>query len=216
MKVIQTIISKSIFSIFSVVLVFGTATSHAQNFKEGDDYVTLQGDATILPDGRVEVIEFFWFGCPTCFRFEPVLHGWQKPDTINFVTVPGILNRSSEFHAHAYYAMELLNLQGQLMTPFYDELHVKRNRINTVEDFEAWANTQPGIDAAKLAGTVNSFAARTKVAQADVLANKYDITGVPTLVVGGKYRTSPAMADSFARALQVVEYLVAKVLAEQS
>ena len=216
MKVIQTIISKSIFSIFAVVLVFGTATSHAQNFKEGDDYVTLQGDATILPDGRVEVIEFFWFGCPTCFRFEPVLHGWQKPDTINFVTVPGILNRSSEFHAHAYYAMELLNLQGQLMTPFYDELHVKRNRINTVEDFEAWANTQPGIDAAKLAGTVNSFAARTKVAQADVLANKYDITGVPTLVVGGKYRTSPAMADSFARALQVVEYLVAKVLAEQS
>ena len=216
MKVIQTIISKSIFSIFAVVLVFGTATSHAQNFKEGDDYVTLQGDATILPDGRVEVIEFFWFGCPTCFRFEPVLHGWQKPDTIYFVTVPGILNRSSEFHAHAYYAMELLNLQGQLMTPFYDELHVKRNRINTVEDFEAWANTQPGIDAAKLAGTVNSFAARTKVAQADVLANKYDITGVPTLVVGGKYRTSPAMADSFARALQVVEYLVAKVLAEQS
>ena len=216
MKVIQTIISKSIFSIFAIVLVFGTATSHAQNFKEGDDYVTLQGDATILPDGRVEVIEFFWFGCPTCFRFEPVLHGWQKPDTINFVTVPGILNRSSEFHAHAYYAMELLNLQGQLMTPFYDELHVKRNRINTVEDFEAWANTQPGIDAAKLAGTVNSFAARTKVAQADVLANKYGITGVPTLVVGGKYRTSPAMADSFARALQVVEYLVAKVLAEQS
>ena len=216
MKVIQTIISKSIFSIFAIVLVFGTATSHAQNFKEGDDYVTLQGDATILPDGRVEVIEFFWFGCPTCFRFEPVLHGWQKPDTINFVTVPGILNRSSEFHAHAYYAMELLNLQGQLMTPFYDELHVKRNRINTVEDFEAWANTQPGIDAAKLSGTVNSFAARTKVAQADVLANKYGITGVPTLVVGGKYRTSPAMADSFARALQVVEYLVAKVLAEQS
>ena len=216
MKVIQTIISKSIFSIFAIVLVFGTATSHAQNFKEGDDYVTLQGDATILPDGRVEVIEFFWFGCPTCFRFEPVLHGWQKPDTINFVTVPGILNRSSEFHAHAYYAMELLNLQGQLMTPFYDELHVKRNRINTVEDFEAWANTQPDVDAAKLAGTVNSFAARTKVAQADVLASKYGITGVPTLVVGGKYRTSPAMADSFARALQVVEYLVAKVLAEQS
>ena len=216
MKVIQTIISKSIISIFAIVLVFGTATSHAQNFKEGDDYVTLQGDATILPDGRVEVIEFFWFGCPTCFRFEPVLHGWQKPDTINFVTVPGILNRSSEFHAHAYYAMELLNLQGQLMTPFYDELHVKRNRINTVEDFEAWANTQPDVDAAKLAGTVNSFAARTKVAQADVLANKYGITGVPTLVVGGKYRTSPAMADSFARALQVVEYLVAKVLAEQS
>ncbi len=215
MKFIHTLIKSSLFVIFFGILLVGTATVHAQNFKEGDDYVSLQGDATILPDGKVEVIEFFWFGCPTCFRFEPVIHAWEKPTTVHFKTVPAVLNRSSEFHAHAYYAMELLNLDSQLMTPFYDELHVKKNRVRTVEELEQWATTQPGIDAAKLAGTAHSFAARTKVAQADLLANKYGITGVPTLVVAGKYRTSPAMADSFARALQVVEFLAAKVLAEQ-
>lgn len=215
MKLIHSIVNSSLFLIITAALVFSVSIAHAQTFKEGEDFVSLQGDATILPDGKVEVIEFFWFGCPTCFRFEPALHAWEKPTTIQFKTIPAILNRSSEFHAHAFYAMELLNLEAQLMTPFYDELHVKRNRVRTVEEFEAWAMTQPGVDAAKLASTAHSFAARTKVAQADLLANKYGITGVPTLVVGGKYRTSPAMAESFERVLHVVEFLVAKVLAEQ-
>jgi len=208
-------VSRAIGSMVVTVLLFSASFSHAQNFKEGADYVSLSRDAVILPDGRVEVIEFFWFGCPTCFRFEPVLHAWDKPDTVHFVTVPGVLNRTSQFHAHVYYAMELLSLEGQLMTPFYDELHVKGNRVQTVEALEQWAATQPDVDAAKLAGTVQSFAARTKVAQADVLANQYGITGVPSLVIGGKYRTSPAMADSFARSLEVVEYLVNRILTEQ-
>ncbi len=201
--------------IIAAALVLTAPITYGQSFVEGEDYVTLQGDAVILPDGRVEVIEFFWFGCPTCFRFEPILLAWDKPGTISFKTVPAILNRASEFHAHAYYAMELLNLQNQLMQPFYDELHVKRNRVVNAEDFEAWASTQSGVDAATLATTTHSFAAMTKVRQANLLAEKYRISGVPTMVVGGKYRTSPAMADSFIHTLEIVEFLVEKVLAGQ-
>ncbi len=200
--------------IVAAALVLTAPLAYGQSFVESEDYVTLQGDAVVLPDGRVEVIEFFWFGCPTCFRFEPILLAWDRPETISFKTVPAILNRASEFHAHAYYAMELLNLEGQLMQPFYDELHVKRNRVVNTEDFEAWASTQSGVDAAKLASTTHSFAAMTKVRQADLLAEKYNISGVPTIVVGGKYRTSPAMADSFIHTLEIVEFLVEKVLAE--
>ena len=201
--------------IIAAALILTAPITYGQSFVEGEDYVTLQGDAVILPDGRVEVIEFFWFGCPTCFRFEPILLAWDKPETISFKTVPAILNRVSEFHAHAYYAMELLNLQDQLMQPFYDELHVKRNRVVNAEDFEAWASTQSGADAAKLATTTHSFAAMTKVRQANLLAEKYKISGVPTMVVGGKYRTSPAMADSFIHTLEIVEFLVEKVLVGQ-
>ena len=201
--------------IIAAALILTSPLAYGQSFVEGEDYVTLQGDAVVLPDGRVEVIEFFWFGCPTCYRFEPILLAWDKPETISFKTVPAILNRASEFHAHAYYAMELLNLEGQLMQPFYDELHVKRNRVVNAEDFEAWASTQSGVDAAKLATTTHSFAAMTKVRQADLLAEKYSISGVPTIVVGGKYRTSPALADSFIHTLEIVEFLVEKVLAGQ-
>ena len=201
--------------IFAAALVLTAPITYGQSFVEGEHYVTLQGDADILPDGRVEVIEFFWFGCPTCFRFDPILRAWDRPATISSKAVPVILNRASEFHARAYYAMELLNLQNQLMQNFYDELHVKRNRVVNAEDFEAWASTQPGVDAAKLAKTAHSFAAMTKVKQADLLAEKYRISGVPTIVVGGKYRTSPAMAESFVHALEIAEFLVDKVLAGQ-
>ena len=197
-----------------VTLLVG-AVAQGQDFTEGKDYVTLTGEATILPDGRIEVIEFFWFGCPSCFRFESTLVAWQKPETVNFINVPTVWNRSTEFHAHVYYSMELLGLNDELMQPFYDELHVKRNKINNLEDFEQWASAQPGIDAGKLTSTVLSFGTRTKVAQADLLANQYGVTGVPTLVVAGKYRTSPSMVGSAVRALDVVEYLVNRVLSEQ-
>ncbi len=216
MKFIRLTRSRGIVGLtLAAALMLTAALAQAQSFKEGEDYVTLEGDAVVLPDGRVEVIEFFWFGCPTCFNFEPFLLAWQKPDTVQFVTVPAELHRTSGFHALVYYSMELLNLEGQLMAPFYDALHVKRTKVRNVEEFESWASTQPGVDAAKLAGTVHSFAARTKLAQAKHLASKYQITGVPTLVVGGKYRTSPAMAQSFPGTIEVVEYLVEKVLAEQ-
>ncbi len=215
MKYFKSAITHLTWVAFAAAFMLSSPPTKAQSFKEGEDYVTLQGDGVVLPDGRIEVIEFFWFGCPSCFRFETVLHAWQKPDTIHFVTVPAVLNRTAEFHAHVYYAMELLNLEQQLMAPFYDELHIKRNRVRNAEELETWAATQPGIDAEKIVGTVNSFAARTKVSQADLFANQFGVSSVPNLVVGRKYRTSPSMAGSFARSLQVVEHLVEKILAEQ-
>ena len=214
MKLGKFTATKLICLIFAMTLLAGLP-AQAQNFREGVDYFTLSGDATVRPDGRVEVIEFFWFGCPSCFAFEPLLLAWQKPDSVHFVTIPTILNRVSEFHAHAYYAMELTSLNQQLMQPFYDELHVRKSRIVNADTFQEWAAAQPGVDAELLTGTIYSFAAQTRVSQANLLADKYGITGVPTLVIGGKYKTSPATAGSGARSLQVVEYLVQRVLAEQ-
>lgn len=201
-------------SVFFTVALFSYSV-YAQEFREGVDYHTLSGDPVILNDERVEVIEFFWFGCPSCFRFEQFLLAWDKPETIHFVNVPALLNRSAEFHAIAYYALELMGLKEQLMQSFYDEIHVKKNRLVGVEALEKWASNQPGVDAVNLVKTTSSFAAITKLSQAKLLANKYNISSVPTLVVAGKYRTSPAMAGSGPRSLQVVEFLAKKALAEK-
>ncbi len=208
-------ISAAIVCLFVATAIFIASAARAQDYQEGVDYITLSGDATVLPDGKVEVLEFFWFGCPSCFRFEPYLLAWQKPETIRLANVPAVWNRNTEFHAHVYYAMELLNLNGDLMQPFYDELHVRGSRIYSVEDFEAWASTQPGVDAGVLASSVHSFGTITKVSQAELLADTYGVTGVPTLVVAGKYRTSPSMAGSSTRVLEIVEYLANRVLAAQ-
>ncbi len=198
-------------------IAFGVSSlSHAQEFAEGVDYISLPGEAQVQADGRVEVVEFFWFGCPSCFRFEPYLVSWEIPETINFVNVPATFSAVWEFHAHAYYAMELLDLKDELMQKFYDELHVNKSRIRRGEDFANWAATQADVDPEQVVATLNSFAAKSKVSQASHLASKYKITGVPTLVVAGKYKTSPSMVQSEAKALRVVEYLAEKVRSAQT
>ena len=204
------------FAIIVSVLLFLVSPLHAEEFEEGVDYETLPGEVKVQEDGRVEVIEFFWFGCPSCYRFEPHLVAWQIPETIDFKNVPAILTNGWLFHAHVYYAIELLGLKEELMQKFYDELHIKRTRITGDEQFEQWASSQERVDASNLIQNLYSFATVVKLAQAEKLAKDYNITSVPTLIVGGKYKTSPSMARSEKRALQIVEYLADRILLEQS
>ena len=203
------------FAITLSVLLFLVGPLHAEQFEEGVDYETLPGEVKVQADGRVEVIEFFWFGCPSCYRFEPHLVAWQIPETIDFKNVPAVLTNNWLFHAHVYYAMELLGLKKELMQKFYDELHIERTRISSAEQFEQWASSQEGIDVSKLTQNLYSFATVVHIAQAEKLAKDYNITSVPTLIVGGKYKTSPSMARSEKRALQIVEYLADRILLEQ-
>ena len=203
------------FAITLSVILFLVGPLHAEQFEEGVDYETLPGEVKVQADGRVEVIEFFWFGCPSCYRFEPHLVAWQIPETIDFKNVPAVLTNNWLFHAHVYYAMELLGLKKELMQKFYDELHIERTRIFSAEQFEQWASSQEGIDVSKLTQNLYSFATVVQIAQAEKLAKDYNITSVPTLIVGGKYKTSPSMARSEKRALQIVEYLADRILLEQ-
>ena len=203
------------FAITLSVLLFLVGPLHAEQFEEGVDYETLPGEVKVQADGRVEVIEFFWFGCPSCYRFEPHLVAWQIPETIDFKNVPAVLTNNWLFHAHVYYAMELLGLKKELMQKFYDELHIERTRISSAEQFEQWASSQEGIDVSKLTQNLYSFATVVHIAQAEKLAKDYNITSVPTLIVGGKYKASPSMARSEKRALQIVEYLADRILLEQ-
>ena len=203
------------FAITLSVLLFLVGPLHAEQFEEGVDYETLPGEVKVQADGRVEVIEFFWFGCPSCYRFEPHLVAWEIPETIDFKNVPAVLTNNWLFHAHVYYAMELLGLKKELMQKFYDELHIERTRISSAEQFEQWASSQEGIDVSKLTQNLYSFATVVHIAQAEKLAKDYKITSVPTLIVGGKYKTSPSMARSEKRTLQIVEYLADRILLEQ-
>ena len=152
---------------------------------------------------------------PFVFSIEPYLLAWDIPPEVEFVNIPATVARSWKFHAHVYYTFELFNLKDQLMQKFYDALHVDRSRIFSADQLKDWAAQQDGVDAEKLAGSLNSFAVLTKVAQADLLAKKYSVSSVPTLIIGGKYKTSPNMAGSDQRALQVAEFLAQKILSEQ-
>ena len=199
-----------------LLLAAGTGNTRAQQFVAGTDYVVLDGEAKIQRDGTVQVIEFFWYGCPACFRFEPYLQTWKtnKPETIDFVVIPAPLRESWEFHARAHFAIESVGSGGKLESAFYNEIHEKNNRMRNEKAFSEWAHSLPDVDAEALVKSLSSFGTATKLNQAQLLTRKFRISGVPTLVIGRKYRTSPSMAGSEQRALAVVEYLANKILEE--
>ncbi len=178
----------------------------------GSDYVVLDKRAPVeAPDGKVEVVEFFWYSCPHCHRFEPALEEWIKkvPKDVVVRRVPVSFRPEFEPQQHLYYVLESMNKVEELHKKVYHAIHVEKQLLNTAEVIAAWAEKQ-GINKAKFVETYNSFSVATKARKATQLQNAYKIDGVPALGIAGRYFTSGALAQSMERALLVTDYLVAQ------
>ncbi|HET9644535.1 MAG TPA: thiol:disulfide interchange protein DsbA/DsbL [Burkholderiaceae bacterium] len=182
---------------------------------EGQNYIRLaQPVATSVPPGKVDVIEFFWYGCPHCNALEPVLEAWLKhlPPQIAFRRVHVGFTALHETHQKIFYTLEAMNLVEQLHRKVFAAIHVQHRRLDKESDIAAFA-TENGVDANKFMEVYKSFAVQTKARQAKQLTDAYKIDGVPALGVQGRYYTSVGLAGSQQNTLAVVEYLTKKVQA---
>jgi protein dithiol oxidoreductase (disulfide-forming) len=161
--------------------------------------------------GTVEVVELFWYGCPHCYEFEPYIARWleSKPADITFRRVPALFNQSWVPAARAYYVAEILGVTEKLHGAIFDGIHKQRRRLQTDEGFQALFVEQ-GVSAADYDGAAKSFAMEGKIKQAMNYTRATQITGVPAVIVNGKYRTSAGQAGSYEEMLKVVDWLVAK------
>lgn len=148
--------------------------------------------------GKVEVAEFFMFGCPGCYALEPHLQAWlaKKPDYVSFIRIPAQWNSVAELHARAFYTAEALGKLGEIDGPFFEEFHAKGNHLDT-EDKLAELFGRFGVDAAKFKSTFYSFEIETKLKRALELVERYKIRSTPTVVVNGKYLTTGSMAGTY-------------------
>ena len=167
--------------------------------------------ATSVPDGKVEVVEFFWYGCPHCFTMEPALNAWlkNKPENVVFKRVPSPLNASWTVHAQFYYAAEALGVTDQLHEPLFEAMHVKKRKLfdkNSLIDFAV----EQGVDRQKFSDAWNSFGVYVKVQQAKKLGQRYGLDGVPAIGIDGKYKTSGSLAGTYSKMFEIVSQLVAK------
>jgi thiol:disulfide interchange protein DsbA len=191
-----------------------STTSQAQGgFVEGTHYVKLgQPLAVSAPAGKIEVIEFFWYGCPHCNAFEPALDAWQKklPADVAFKRVP-VAFRENPYVAHQkiFYTLEALGQVDAMHRKVFYAIHNERQTLDKIEDIAAFM-AKNGIDAAKFTELFNSFTVQTKAKQANKLAEGYKIDGVPALGVNGRYFTSGSLAGSADRALSVANALIAQ------
>jgi thiol:disulfide interchange protein DsbA len=166
-------------------LVIGLSSVTAQ---AADDYTVLAKQGRLDKPGMIEVREFFWYGCPHCYKLEPFLAAWAKtkPADVNFVRTPAALNPIWEASARGYYTMETLGMVEKTHQPLFQAIHVGRQNLfdqNSLARFYSGF----GVNPATFSSTYNSFAVSGKVAQSKNLAQFYGLDGVPAVIVNGKY-----------------------------
>jgi thiol:disulfide interchange protein DsbA len=204
--------SKKIITLLATFLFFGLATVQAQKIEEGFDYRVLPIPQPVESKGKVEVIEFFWYGCPHCYDFEPELSSWVKrqPKDVVFRRVPVAFRDDFLPHSQLFYALDSMGKGDALNEKVMYAMHKENKRLLTEPEIADWVATQ-GIDRNTFLATYRSFAVVSKARAAKQLAEAYRIDGVPTIVMQGKYVTSPSIAGSKAKAITVMDYLEEKI-----
>lgn len=196
------------------LLASGTKAVMAQ--QGGPAFTTLPSKIAGDAPGKVELIEFFHYGCPHCRNFDPLLHAWLKnlPADVTFRRVPAIWgNPQLRELARLYYSLETLGEIDRLNEAVFAAVQDQKLPLHTEQGVRDWAATQ-GLDVAALMETYKSFGLNTQLQRADQLAKSYKINGVPTMAVGGHYLTSASMTGSHEGTLKMVDELIVKARSE--
>ncbi len=193
-----------------VVLLLMVPFARAE-FSEGVEYQALAAPQPTSTGDKIEVLELFWYSCPHCYHLEPTLATWLKsqPEDVEFVRMPAILGANWELLARAYYTAEMLDAEDKIHTPLFEHLHKERKRIRDVAGLQAFFEEQ-GISKGDFQNTYNSFAVVMKTRRSAQVGQLYGISGVPALIVNGKYMVNAGTAGGNDKMLEVVDFLVAK------
>jgi len=176
----------------------------------GKDYAVLDFPQATTDPKRVEVLELFFYGCPHCFDLEPALVLWTKklPKHAYFRRMPAIFNDNWVPMARAFYAAEALGVTEKLHAPMFNAIHLQGVNLNSKGTLLKFVASQ-GVDAAKFGEAYDSMGVQAKVNEARQLTSSYGITGVPSIIVDGKYRTSSSMVGSHDKLMSALDQLIA-------
>ncbi|MGI9229472.1 MAG: thiol:disulfide interchange protein DsbA/DsbL [Gammaproteobacteria bacterium] len=204
------IITKLISLCFIATLLAGTVAIAA------DGYKTIKPVQPTKTGNKIEVLEIFWYGCPHCYGLEPVLTAWKKdlPDDVQFRRMPAALNKNWLAHAKAFFAAEKMGVLEQMHTRMFEALHGERKRIFTRDQIIDFVGDL-GIDEDEFSKHYDSNETEIKLREAFIMAQRYKIRGVPTVVVNGKYMTSVTLSGSEQDMLDVIDGLIEMERAQQ-
>ena len=184
--------------------------SGAENdYLEGAEYLKLAKPQPTASKDHIEVVELFWYGCPHCHYLEPYLNQWRAglADDVQFIRLPAILGPGWELLSKAWFTAEMLGVTETIHGALFEEIHVRKNRINTEASLRKFF-VQHGVSAEDFDKTFRSFAVAVKVNNARLMTRRYAITGVPTVIINGKYSTSATLAGGNPDLIKVMDYLI--------
>ncbi|TXH98293.1 MAG: thiol:disulfide interchange protein DsbA/DsbL [Pseudomonas sp.] len=183
----------------------------AENIQAGRQYVELSSPVPVSQPGKIEVVELFWYGCPHCYQFEPTLNPWvaQLPEDVNFVRIPALFGGVWDAHGQLFITLESMGVEQRVHDAVFHAIHNEKRKLATPEEMAEFLAGQ-GVDRDRFLSTFNSFAVKGQMAKAKKLAVSYQITGVPVLIVGGKYRFDITTSGGPQQALEVADFLIQK------
>jgi thiol:disulfide interchange protein DsbA len=200
---------------FWIAAALVSAPAQAQPVS-GREYQELKTQHPVSTGERVEVIEFFYYGCPVCYEAQPHIARWltRAGPGVTLLRVPAVFTESSESFARSFYALGAMNEIARLHWPLYDNHHFDGKQLNDEKNIADWVAAN-GVDRGRFAELWSSDAVKAQVDSAKKALESYGIKGVPSFVVDGKYVTSAKMAGSVRGMVRVVEYLVERAATER-
>lgn len=195
--------------VVSILFLFITSGAvSAEGYTEGVEYKRVAEQPTDTGD-KIEILEFFWYGCPHCYKFDPILSEWlkTKPDDVEFVRVPAVFRPEWKVHARTYYALQAMGLGEKYHDDVFHAMHRDKKNIYT---FEAMVDflVSKGVNKDEFESAYNSFSIDGQVRKAIKRVKDYAIEGVPAIAVNGRYLISGKSAGSYENMLRIVDYLI--------
>ena len=200
-------------TLIGIAIYLGVKTledSPGGEFVAGEHYQLLENPRRIRSD-KIEVMEFFSYGCVHCFDFEPMLSEWvnSKTKDINFVRVPAVANEYWRVLGRAYFALEQMGILEKEHMAMFKAVHMSKRDISNAEALFDFVQ-ENGVDRGKFASAYQSSEASNAMNQADQMARRLKVASVPTIIIQGKYLVRTTRSVGQSRMLDVMDYLIAR------
>ena len=200
--------------LMSAVLVGASllgSTVFAQEAVEGRHYAVLSSPVPVAQPEKIEVVELFWYGCPHCYQLEATINPWSAalPEDVNFVRVPAMFGGIWNLHGQLFYTLENLKVDEAVHSSIFNALHNQGRKLSSMNEITQFVATQ-GVDKDIFVKTWNSFSVKSQMEKAKKLAMAYQISGVPAVVINGKYRFDIGMAGGLQQTVDVADVLIEK------
>jgi thiol:disulfide interchange protein DsbA len=202
---------KVVWFFFAVVLVLPFAAA-GQQFQYGK----IDPPQPVESGNKIEVIEFFWYGCIHCYNLEPHIEAWLKklPPDVEFRRVPAVFSPRWGHDAAIYYTLEAMGLVEKLHRPLFDAIHKNNLRTDNEAALSEWLQKN-GVDPKKFMDTMKSFGVQSKTRRAVQQTVAYKIDGTPAMAVAGRYTVSAQQGGTQQGMLEAVDKLVAMARKEK-
>ena len=181
--------------------------------KEGENYLVVNPAAPVdTSAGKVEVVEFFSYGCPHCRDFEPIFEKWAAAQPQDVVVRRMHVGFSNAFEPlqRIFFALEAMGLNEKVHTEVFNAILNEKKRLNTLAEVQPWM-TERGVDGAKFAAAYKSFGVASKIRRAIELQDAYHVEATPSFGIAGRYYMDPGMTNGFDGMLKTADALIAKL-----